>query len=477
MEETQDKNNYNSESFEDIIDFQEYYLLKDYTINKIIIGKNKNEIFIKCKNYIISFNQIELSTLINIQINSLDDAFKFIINIFEDNNVNISKIIKNEEIKLIMKNNNDKNIEITLIYNKYNNDNYNPIINEINKLKNEINILKKYHEINNPKDIQLLSNIVNDSYGFSDLDNSFTVFKTINDILYLIYTTKNKSIICYDLNEQKKIKELEYSHNEYITNFKHYLDEINKRDLIMSISHKDNNIKIWNVNNWECIQNFTSVNKDGYLLSACFLEENNQIYIITSNWNKNGNSENIKIFDLNGQKIKEINNSNEKTFFIDIYYDNLLSKKYIITGNLGYNKSYNYNDNQLYHKYNDKDTWSHNSIIIKNIKNKIKLIESSCDGNIRIWNFHSGLLLNKIKISDNYLNGICLWNDNYLFVGCSDKSIKLVELKNGLLIKSSTTHTDKVITVKKIIHPKYGECLISQNLGKSEIKLWITKNN
>ena len=39
------------------------------------------------------------------------------------------------------------------------------------------------------------SNIVDDSFVWSNLDNSFTVFKAINDILYLIYSTKNKSIM------------------------------------------------------------------------------------------------------------------------------------------------------------------------------------------------------------------------------------------------------------------------------------------
>ena len=46
--------------FEEIIDYQEYFILKDNIINKIGIGKNKNEIFIKCKNYIISFDHVEL---------------------------------------------------------------------------------------------------------------------------------------------------------------------------------------------------------------------------------------------------------------------------------------------------------------------------------------------------------------------------------------------------------------------------------
>ena len=117
------------------------------------------------------------------------------------------------------------------------------------------------------------------------------------------------------------------------------------------------------------------------------------------------------------------------------------------------------------------------SVIVKKNINIIKMIESSYDGYIRIWNFHLGLLLNKIKINNLNLKGISLWNDNYLFVGCSDKTIKLIELNNGLIVKNLTSHDDIVITVKKIIHPKYGKCLISQNLGRSNIKLWINKNN
>jgi len=87
--------------------------------------------------------------------------------------------------------------------------------------------------------------------------------------------------------------------------------------------------------------------------SSCFLSQNNNIYIITTNYNE-GNSEPIKIFDLNGQKINKINISNIITFFIDTYYDIILSKYYIITGNSNYSKSYEYNENNLYHKYNDK---------------------------------------------------------------------------------------------------------------------------
>ena len=100
------------------------------------------------------------------------------------------------------------------------------------------------------------------------------------------------------------------------------------------------------------------------------------------------------------------------------------------------------------------------------------MIESSCDGNIRIWNFHSGYLLNKINIINGWLYGICLWNNEYLFVGCEDKTIKLIDINNKKIIKILEGHKDHVLTVKLINHPKYGECLISQGAGNDQIKLW-----
>ena len=44
------------------------------------------------------------------------------------------------------------------------------------------------------------------------------------------------------------------------------------------------------------------------------------------------------------------------------------------------------------------------------------------------WNFHNALLLKKIKISNEGLRGICLWNDSYLFIGCDDKTFNNLRL-------------------------------------------------
>ena len=89
--------------------------------------------------------------------------------------------------------------------------------------------------------------------------------------------------------------------------------------------------------------------------------------------------------------------------------------------------------------------------------------------------FHTGLLIKKIKVNEN-LKDAFLWNNVYLFVGCENKSIQLVDLKNSVLIKSFTGHNEDVLTIKKINHPQYGDCLISQGFMYDQIKLWINKN-
>ena len=82
-------------------------------------------------------------------------------------------------------------------------------------------------------------------------DHSFLIFKSIYNIVYLIYSTKRTSIICYDLENFKIIFEIKNIYKRGITTFKHFSDKINKRDLIISISH-EKKLNIWNLNNLEC---------------------------------------------------------------------------------------------------------------------------------------------------------------------------------------------------------------------------------
>ena len=99
------------------------------------------------------------------------------------------------------------------------------------------------------KNIILLKNLTNNSFAYGWLGNIFCIFKSLNNILFLIYTDKNKSIISYDLINYKKINHIKNAHNFQITNFQYFFDKINKTDLIISISDSNNNLKLWNVVN------------------------------------------------------------------------------------------------------------------------------------------------------------------------------------------------------------------------------------
>ena len=335
------------------------------------------------------------------------------------------------------------------------------------------NYTKTSPKNNNNLDIYLKSDLVNDSYAWRQFTNTFTTFKSINNLLFLIYSTETKSIICYDLNREKKYTEIKNAHSNHCINLRHYLDTINKRDIIMSLFDY-NDLKLWDAKNFECIIYLPNINKNGYVFSAYLLRDNNINYIITSNYISGQNlAEPVKIFGLNGDLIKTIKNSDETTLILDNYFDKNLSKNYIITGNYNHVKSYDYTSNTIYHKYFDsKNEKIHSDIIIKSDESIIKIIESCNDGYVRIWDLHSGLMLNKINLeiySNQY--SLCLWDNQYLFVGCLYK-IVLVDFQENKIIRVYN-QKDNPLTMEKVYLSKYGECLISQGMGKDQIKIWL----
>lgn len=325
--------------------------------------------------------------------------------------------------------------------------------------------------------IKFLCDISTQSFNFYEEGNSFIIFKSLNNISYIAFATNN-SIILYNLNQQQIENEIKKPHEYFIKSFKHCI--YNNKDIIMTVCPSDNNIKLWDITNWEILVNIRNVNTKNLLLSACFLNFNNQQYILSSNVDleRKENAEPIKVFDFLGKKIKEISNSNEHTIFIDTYYDKNKSKNYIITGNINFVNSYDYENNKLYHKYNSNYYnvfGEHANCVIYDNENKIKMIES-CNNAIYIliWDFHEGILLNIIKHLGVY--SFCLFNENYLFVGGMDGNIKLVELKNGNSITICKGHESRICYIQKFMHPNYGECLISQGWFSEPIKLWAINN-
>jgi hypothetical protein len=272
-------------------------------------------------------------------------------------------------------------------------------------------------------------------------NNSFCVFNSIlNNILYLIYKFEVNSIILYDLINNKQLTIIKKAHKNGINSLKHYQDIKNKTDLLLTYSSLDYDLKIWNINN---ISNILTIeiepkNDNKYLHDCCLLNDNGQLFALVSQ-----TKEPIKLFDLKGNKIKEIKNSCSDEggiSYINIYFDEKSKKKYILIGGYSYSISYDYSEDKEYKKYlGHLDDGNFYELIINYRNNKEYLIGINDNGKIMIWNFHSGDLIDEIKdnyvchfdFCENYQFGACLWNKKYLITGRlnEDPKVKYLSIK------------------------------------------------
>ena len=385
-----------------------------------------------------------------------------------------SKIKKKKSKSKIISNASNNNINIII---------ENEPIEKI-QLKEEIRKNEKNLKKLNPLHFEFISNLSKSEMNFR-VDNTFEVFNSILGQMCLVYAFKleNKynSIATYNIIDYKTMGVLRNAHREDITNFRHYLDKRNRRDLILSVSATDNNARMWDINNLEFIITINNINRHGFTKSACILNFNNDLFIVTSNYSHSEVQEPIRLYNMDGYKIKEINYKNNQTYFIDIYHDKQFDIKYIITGNLGFVRTYNYTNDCKYHRYNDDDDeeYEHYKVIIYNKDNNTKIISTGKERQIIIWDFHSTELLNKIKVSDitfDNLYGISLWNNNILVAGCGN-TLHIIDIKNEEVVNILIGHSYNIMTIKTIIHPIYGECIVSQELYNGQIKLWANQIN
>ena len=442
------------------INSKEYTLDKDGKSYIIIIKQSDYRIIITSRQYQLMIDDLQEFYKTNGYLfESFNDLYKFIIDLFDKNRAYIS-FLSNNFMNIILRIFEEK-IELNL-----------PFYNLIPDL------------INFPK------NLTYDAFTYYNYTNTFLIFNSINNNkLFLVFTTQEKNVKIYDIIDKKLVLEIRNSteDNKQITNFRHFYDEYNKRDLIMFIIGIKNCIKIWDAYNWECILELKNIYKEGNIYSSLILNDNikNDLYIITSNCTLFKDSQPLKIYDLKGNFIKNIPDSNSKTFFLDIFHDIRHSKKYIISVNKEFVKSFDYEKNCCYRKYSDKpegkkinfDGFFYNSVIkFFDDNDFIQLIVSGDDGFIRIWDFHEGNLIKKIETDKNSIFSLCLWNNDYLFGAGEDGRIKLIDLNAGVIINEIKGHNKMVCTIKKLIHPIYGECLVSQGFRKDQIILWRNKN-
>ena len=297
------------------------------------------------------------------------------------------------------------------------------------------------------------------------------IFTSKDNILYLIYS-KSNTIICYNLIDKKTMAIIKNAHPDYIRNFSHYLDKKKGIDLLISMSAQ--NLKVWNINTYENILSIDisqKTRKKFYL--GCFINENDNINILTINkdYVKDGNFKYFNTFNilsLYGTNLESIK-QNEVINYIDCYYNKKSFQNYIILGYFDKIQSYDYKNKKIYNVYNRSIIkigydyiLQYINIIINDNDDLIKILASNYNF-IDIWNFDSGILINKINVKEK-IYSMGLWNDEFLFVG-SIGNIILIDYVKGEIMENKIINDHNILPrityIEKFENPLCGECLLS----------------
>ena len=341
---------------------------------------------------------------------------------------------------------------------------------------NPIIYSSQYQEIKfvkDPKDFVYKEDICNSAHKTNSIDKVFCAFKSFAGESLVVWGTPQYNIEFFDLEKNKIIKTINRAHNQTIFSCRHYSDLKSRIDYLITSSY-DRTVKVWDIKTYSYIVNISNAHSGYYIYSVSVLcdEKEGANYVITSAPN-----EYMKVWDFNGKNLRTFGQNDESTYFIDIYYDTKARKHYVLNANSIDVKSYSFKNGELYHKYKGTPQTWHMSAVVNETKDQQILIESDGNGYIRLWEFHTAVLLKTILSSQTLnLRGICLWNDDYLFAAGNDYQVKLFDLAAGKFIKSFKGHTSTVCSLEKIVHPKYGECLISQGLD-GKLKIWVSPKN
>jgi hypothetical protein len=222
-----------NENFRKIISIEDYSFQQDGIIYKIVLKEYENFINIKYNKYELNLNLNDFNSQTYSHFTTIKECSNYLSDKFENNNMSIKSILNSKYLILSYydhKTNKDINLKLSYKEEGANSaiselvDNYNTLLSGYQKLKKEINEIKKYSSKNNkeifnsPKNIKFSSDLVKNSFAGYSYEDSFIVFKSYDDIFQLVYSTKEKSIISYDLNNKRNIFSQARAHKNFITN-------------------------------------------------------------------------------------------------------------------------------------------------------------------------------------------------------------------------------------------------------------------
>lgn len=350
------------------------------------------------------------------------------------------------------------------------NENINKIDNNDNFIEYNKNIDYKF--IHNPI-VKFRKNLTdkNDAYGVNDV---FEIYLSYKDSKQYIVSPNayNYKLDIFTLKDSKKIKSLK-GHKTLIISVRYFINNNNYEEYLIS-SDYNRRIIIWEINNNNKIKYNINTNYKGDIYSClmCFPSYENDGFFITSTYHSSiSKNSATKIFSLkDGKLFRCINESNDKKIVCLLEWQNMKNEKYYIIQLAESNILINSLENEHYAKLNH----SPESCYYYGYIDKDFLFTASWNGYVKIWNLYTKQIFKVIITGEkSKLTYILKWNDRYSIVSdLFNKSFIIIDMKQYKVIsKILSGHSHALKSIKKVLHPIYGESLLSASYDKT-IKIW-----
>ena len=319
-----------------------------------------------------------------------------------------------------------------------------------------------------PRQLKYKETITNKCLKNYTIDSIFDAYIAFDGNTYLASSLSSPlGIQIYDLSNNKLVKTFENLKQIYI--IRHYPQFSTKIDYLLTTTI-ENSLKVYNLSTYKEYLTINNCYPGTYMYSALILFDhiNNENYIVTSSPN-----DYIKLWNFeNGKFVRNIGTKKDYTYFLNSWKNE--DTNYIINANADNIKIYGIKkENQLFGEYTGPDRTWHMSAFVEKINGINILFESDGKGYVRMWNLEKNEMIKDIRCPSVSLRGLCLWNRKYLIAASSDKSFKIFDLEKEQMVASiSGQHFNSLCTVKKILHPKYGESLLTGSVD-GNIKLWV----
>lgn len=313
-------------------------------------------------------------------------------------------------------------------------------------------------------------------------NNSIEIYypANIKNELYLIFPKITFNIDIIRILDNKKIISLK-GHKNIILFVRHFYNSKDNFDYLLS-ADEDFKVYIWDLTNVFKLKFIINIEYNFNISDSLIIfdQNNTNDYILTTTKGiKNENYSKLFSFQNNGKFIKNISSTNlNKTYYLirwdkknqnnDIYIIELCSRIISIYNLL------NPDDNIKLKPFLHESIFCSGCILNKQEIDYLFTISYNSSINIINLNNKSFIAYFNYGYNNNFSN-IIQWNENYLIITINER-IEIFHIPSQKIINRIELNKNIIsISLKKIIHPYYGESLLSIG-SDSSIKLWSSEN-